>query len=382
MEKPSIASTSSYQFGGECTIKARQGLLERQSLEDSTPIAHGEDLLASLHGRSIFSKPASAARSCSSTCTSSSSGAETPPLSASYRSSSSGSSQSSIDLGHLINILTNVMQPTSGVARARTRARARGMGYRRRIEQARMSRSSVYETIQEEASVLSSSPSSKHPTPQSIAKQVASPLVNNSVYIVDGDSESIYSGWNEENGIMTLRHYFAFRDEAHETVTESRHIRVDTPFSVFAVQFFHPPEGPAVMQAMLDHSRRNYGPLPPKLRHHRVRSRTSSRAPPYRLRSECSALSPEKPRSLPIHVFTDAPSKPFAAPAPEQPVLREMQHGANDQSSPAPALDGIKPFLPIHIELDASKHGECAFGLPSRLRVTSNTRGIALRWSK
>ena len=47
VEKPSIASTSSYQFGGERMIKARQGLFERQSLEDSALIAHGEDLLAS-----------------------------------------------------------------------------------------------------------------------------------------------------------------------------------------------------------------------------------------------------------------------------------------------------------------------------------------------
>lgn len=45
-EKPSIASTSSYQFGGERMLKARQDLVERQSLEDSALIAQGEDLLA------------------------------------------------------------------------------------------------------------------------------------------------------------------------------------------------------------------------------------------------------------------------------------------------------------------------------------------------
>ncbi|KAH9896427.1 hypothetical protein C8Q73DRAFT_788785 [Cubamyces lactineus] len=382
-EKPSIASTSSYQFGGERMIKARQGLLERQSLEDSALIAHGEDLLASLRERSIFSKPVSAARSRSSTCTSSSSGADTPPLSASDGSSVSGGSQSSIDLGHLNTILTNVTQPTSGVARARTRARARGMGHRRRIEQARMSRSSVYETIQEEASVLSSSPSPKHPTPQSVTKQGATPLVNNSVYIVEGDSESIYSDWDEERGIMTLRHYYALRDEAHETVAESRRVWVDTPFSVFAVQSFQPPKEPAVMQAMLEHSQKNYGPLPSELRPHRVRSRTSSRASPYPLRNQRSAFSPEKPRSSPIQVFTDGPNKPFAAPAPEQPVLREVQRDANVyQSSPAPALDEIKPFSPIYIELDTSKQGKGAFGLPSRPRVTSSTRRAALGWSK
>lgn len=44
IEKPSIASTSSYTFGGERMIKAKRGLLERQSLEDSCLIADGEDL--------------------------------------------------------------------------------------------------------------------------------------------------------------------------------------------------------------------------------------------------------------------------------------------------------------------------------------------------
>jgi len=50
VEKPSIASTSSasdFAFGGERMIKARRGLLERQSLEDSCLIADGEDLSVS-----------------------------------------------------------------------------------------------------------------------------------------------------------------------------------------------------------------------------------------------------------------------------------------------------------------------------------------------
>lgn len=47
IEKPSIASTSSYKFGGERMIKAQRGLLQRQSLEDSCLIADGEDLSAS-----------------------------------------------------------------------------------------------------------------------------------------------------------------------------------------------------------------------------------------------------------------------------------------------------------------------------------------------
>ncbi|CDO70210.1 hypothetical protein BN946_scf184942.g10 [Trametes cinnabarina] len=382
IEKPSIASTSSYQFGGERMIKARQGLLERQSLEESALMAHGEDVLASLRERSIFNKPSPAARSRSSTCTSSSSGTETPPLSSSDGSSISGGSQSSIDLGHLNTILANATHPSSSIARTRTRARARGMGHRRRIEQARMSRSSVYETIQEEASVLSSSPSPKQPTPQSVAKAFASPLANDSVYIV-GDGESAYSDWDEERGIMTLRHYYALRDEAHETVEESKRVWVDTPFSIFAVQSFQPPREPAVMQAMLEHSKKNFGPLPSELRPHRVRSRTSSRASPYPTRSMRSSFSPEKPRSSPIQIFTDAPSKPFAATLQEAPVLREVQRDANTfMASPAPALDEIKPFSPLHFEIDTSKRGKAAFGLPPRPRVTSSTRRAALGWSK
>ena len=42
--KPSIASVTSTGFGGERMIKARKGLLERQSLEESCLIADGEEL--------------------------------------------------------------------------------------------------------------------------------------------------------------------------------------------------------------------------------------------------------------------------------------------------------------------------------------------------
>jgi len=42
--KPSIASVNSTKFGGERMIKAKKGLLERQSLEESCLIADGEEL--------------------------------------------------------------------------------------------------------------------------------------------------------------------------------------------------------------------------------------------------------------------------------------------------------------------------------------------------
>ena len=43
--KPSIASTSSIQFGQSRMIKAMQGLLERQSLEESALVAQGAEIL-------------------------------------------------------------------------------------------------------------------------------------------------------------------------------------------------------------------------------------------------------------------------------------------------------------------------------------------------
>lgn len=47
VEKPSIASTSSYQFGQDRMIMAGKGLLQRQSLEESVLMAQGEDIIAS-----------------------------------------------------------------------------------------------------------------------------------------------------------------------------------------------------------------------------------------------------------------------------------------------------------------------------------------------
>jgi hypothetical protein len=95
IEKPSIASTSSFKFGGERMISAKRGLLERQSLEDSCLVAEGEDstgscmchilwvgiitdVLLAGHVVPVFTRPAPSSRPRSSTCTSSS-GADTPP---------------------------------------------------------------------------------------------------------------------------------------------------------------------------------------------------------------------------------------------------------------------------------------------------------------
>ena len=234
-------SASSFQFGDERMIKAQQGLLERQSLEDSCFIADGEDMSGcefmvsfipfradrSVVCMNVFTRPLPAG-SRSSTCTSSS-GADTPPLSSSDGSSISGGSQSSIDLTHLDIALTNATHPLSNMGRSRARVRARGKGHRRRYSKSHVSRSSVYETIEEEVG----------PSP---SKSVSSnPTTCQPIFIVDGDTMSIHSkgeetGWDDERGIVALRKFYALRDEADHTVLESKRIWTDTPFSIFAVQ--------------------------------------------------------------------------------------------------------------------------------------------------
>ncbi|KAH9913689.1 uncharacterized protein BXZ73DRAFT_81864 [Epithele typhae] len=390
--QPSIASTSSFQFGDERMIKARQGLLSRQSLEESALMAQGEDLLASLRENSIFNRPSPAGRSRSSTCStisaSSGSGVDTPPLSNSDGSSVSGDSQSSIDIGHLNSLLANTSNPSSGISRAR-RARARGAGHRRRIDEARMSRSSVYETIQEEVSVGSSSPSASvsQPTPLHVSPAIANSMANSSVYVVESDGDSIYSEtWDDETGITTLRQYYALRSEAQVTVDESKMVWPDTPFSLFALQSFDPPREPGAMQTLLEHSQKNYGPLPSDLRPHRVRSRTSSRPSPYpQLRSMRSNTSPEKVvyRSSPIQVFSDVPPVPkIKSTSVTSPAVLREQRSVNVVPTPPPVLGEIKPFTPFAVDINPSKVGKNPMGLPARPRVTSSTRRAALGWSK
>ena len=190
----------------------------------------------------VFSRPAPISRSRSSTVTSECSRAETPGLSISDTSSISSASQSSIDIGHLNSLITSATRPTSSIVEARARQRARGTAHRRRISEARMSRSSVYETIEEEPFVFSNSParnSTAPSVPASLSRTVASPRARDSVYIVGSDGHSLMLSseeWDDERGITDLRRYFALRDEADHTVAESKRVWPDTPFSTFAVQ--------------------------------------------------------------------------------------------------------------------------------------------------
>ncbi|EGO19639.1 hypothetical protein SERLADRAFT_443108 [Serpula lacrymans var. lacrymans S7.9] len=379
--KPSIASTAnSFKFGDERMIRAKHGLLERQSLEASALIADGEDISLSMSFRPqpVFSRPGPATRSRSSTCTSSS-GGDTPPLSASdgYSSFSEGS-QSSIDLSHINYMLSNTTYPMSNAARARIRPRARGQGHRRRISQARASRASIYETIEEEMSVAGS-PMTVSMAPGSATKTIG-PAAMSSVYVVDPETASVdsMSLWDDERGITALRKYYALRDEAQDTVQESKRVWMDTPFSVFAVQSFDPPRHPNGMQALLEHSIQNYGPLPSDLRPRCMRSRTHSRPSPYprQIKTSFSSSPAAEQARATAFVFTDnrnASAETTAAP-PQSKVLQQVSINPNIMSPPPEMADkdmGVLKMKP-----------EQVFGLPPRPRVASTARRTALGWAK
>jgi len=79
-----------------------------------------------------------------------------------------------------------------------------------------------------------------------------SPTIHQPVYIVDSDTASLHhhrssnsddfavsSIWDDERGIVALRKYYALRDEAQTTVSESRGLWLDHRFRclLFSVGF-------------------------------------------------------------------------------------------------------------------------------------------------
>ncbi|KAH0838886.1 hypothetical protein J3R83DRAFT_7313 [Lanmaoa asiatica] len=385
--KPSIASTAnSFKFGDERMIRAKHGLLERQSLENTVLAGDGEDHSGSFRSP-VFTRPSCANRSRSSTCTSSS-GVETPPLSISdgYSSFSEGS-LSSIDLSQLNVLLSNVTQPLSNASFDRARSpHTRGQGHRRRISQARASRTSVYETIEEElTSPLSHMNPPEHSAPGSTSNTVnlagaaTKAMDPPQVYVVDPETSSVdsFSLWDDERGITALRRYYALRDEAEDAVTESKRTWLDTPFSVFAVQSFDPPHHPSGMQAILNHSLQTYGPLPSDLRPRRMRSRVNSRPSPY-------------PRTVKTS-FTSSPSTEHLRATVAASLTTSIDNAVPRQPSPlSNALQQvmINPNVPSTVSAQSKEcvisqdKPERVFGLPPRPPAGSMVRRVALGWSK
>ena len=131
----------------------------------------------------------------------------------------------------------------SATARVEPRVRPRGHGHRQRISEAKASRASMYETIEEEVSNASSPPTSPHVEDHSApddTRIVHNSAHRSSVFVVDADTGNLDSPsmWDDENGITQLRRYYTLREEAEDTVMHSKQVWLDTllfpsmPFSV------------------------------------------------------------------------------------------------------------------------------------------------------
>ncbi|KAJ7885734.1 hypothetical protein B0H14DRAFT_3856817, partial [Mycena olivaceomarginata] len=90
--------------------------------------------------------------------------------------------------------------------------------------------------------------SAARPRPSGSRKS-SSPTACQGIFIVDPDSGSVDMSadgvdWDDERGIVALRKYYALRREAEDTVTESKRLWSDTPFSVYALQPSRRPRTP------------------------------------------------------------------------------------------------------------------------------------------
>ncbi|EJD08498.1 uncharacterized protein FOMMEDRAFT_151360 [Fomitiporia mediterranea MF3/22] len=253
------------QFGDNRMSLARKGLLERQSLEDCCLSAEGEDTTNTRQSLPVFRRPERPARLRSASTGQASSSVDTPPLSTSRSSTQFTGSQHSIDLDRLNVLLSNSTNVISDADRARLRRR--GSGHRRRISEARASRtSSVYETIEEAPEIFGSI--SKDSLDLSMTQNSSMTDVSN-------------VRWENEDVGPALRMIRDLQDEARLVVDASRSQWADTAYSIDAVQSFQPPRNPASWKALLEHSQKNYGPLPPELSGCARRARKASRPSPY-----------------------------------------------------------------------------------------------------
>ncbi|KIJ56218.1 hypothetical protein M422DRAFT_63159 [Sphaerobolus stellatus SS14] len=373
----SSASAKSFKLFGERRMSlAKNGLLHRNSLEDSCLSAEGEDdLSTSLLNVSVrsntFTRPLPSSRARNRPTVMISQPPDTTPPLSSAEDSQSGGSQSSIDIGRLKALLQTASAGQS-TSSSRARARARGHGHRRRPSQ--MSRSSIIvDTIQEENPGLSHSPSpsadfgsNKRDSFDSVAS-VPQPEA-------EKDSQVEIVDWEDERLVLGLRKYCALRNEADETITQSRLVWPDTQFSLHALQTFEPPKHPAGMQALLEHSQKTYIALPADMRPRRMRS--LNRPSPYpRHRPTSSTGSSTKSHSRPSS---------FDGSYDRSRALQTL-HPNGNVVSPPPTL-AITPFSPFAFD-SANQSNDTDEPLstikPSvRPRVGSAARRNALGWTK
>ncbi|KAL5532249.1 hypothetical protein ACEPAF_5818 [Sanghuangporus sanghuang] len=295
-QNPELSRLSAYDphFGDDRMSLAQHGLLQRKSLEDCCLSGEGEDNTNTRQSLVVFRRPEAAARkrSASTGQATATSMTDTPPLTRSRTSRSSSQftgSQGSIDIDRL-NVLLASSANVSGSGRSRLHRR--GSGHRRKISEARASRtSSVYETIEEAPELHDALSYSCSSSKLSLESTFTQNLPVSDINVVQ---------WESEDVGPALRMMHALQLEARMTVDASRRQWADTPYSIDALQTFQPPPDPAAWKALLEQSKKTFVPLPPEFHGCARRPRTISRPSPY-------------PR---VRVFARPPNAPKPAPAP------------------------------------------------------------------
>ncbi|PCH37125.1 hypothetical protein WOLCODRAFT_140718 [Wolfiporia cocos MD-104 SS10] len=287
----SFLAMSPFQHSTDSFHSSRRSLSISINSQDSARSARREHPLALLRSRPLSLQPQST-HSHNDSFTSLAE-ADTPPLIGCIEFPSSSGSQPSIDIDRLNTLLSNDTRLNNFTVQSGARARMRSSGHRPQLTQACLSRTSIYETIQEEDSiptipseqVLIDSPDAS-PTPPS----------RNSVLSADSDTQSAPDGQGDVTGL--LRRYYALQKEAQEAIAENKRMWPDTAYTLQVMQSFRPPTTREGMLAFLKYSRETVKPLPPELRPPHVRSRTSSRVSPYPLPQRLSDVSDSPSRRL------------------------------------------------------------------------------------
>ena len=146
------------------------------------------------------------------------------------------------------------------------------------------------------------------------------------------------------------------------------------------------------MQALLEHSKINYGPLPLELRVRRTRSRTNSRPSPYPQRMAPVNLK----ATSPLHInHNNRQAVNTRSPLKDNNVLMDVSELQNVlTNSPAPVKNEQGFKAPLSVKKSRAEHAlendrdvvkpkAAANPYPrSRERVGSGARRAALGWSK
>ncbi|KAF8310977.1 hypothetical protein DL93DRAFT_2169362 [Clavulina sp. PMI_390] len=370
---PLALKRTSATFGRKRMALATQGLLQRNSLENSALSGDGSDasaiatsskpfaprLTRNIFAESLTQKPEAEAKQPVVPVIPAPIAPDTPPAS----DVESMNSQRNIDAARISVAASDSPQPGSTLS---GRIRARGSGHRRRPIELSVDVGSV----SEEVPGLVDHSYSSGGSISSMASSVTSArfdFANNPdtaapVDIVDAEDDI------QHDEIM--QRYMTLRKQALDIVNQSKMEWQDTDFSRFAMATFVPPTDKKALQAFYNHSVRTYTHLPTELCIRR--QRTSSRVAPYG--SPAPKKSPGRRAGryqLPRHARTASEEQAIAAISPPS-AFAHNSSLAMDQSFSS--LNLQHPLQPKPIENGAHA--------PGRLRVTSKARRNAAEWSK